>query len=355
MINYKKVRCYLLIATVIMTAVLLTACDDNIKPLAEIIHNDERLIPISRDTSYGYKSLDNEWVIEPKFDLAGPFINGLAEVVIDNKSGFINKQGHFVIEPNFNPQLSENDESGILLVINNQGTVDVELVNYDFDKILSSKDVNYVWMNEDNVKLVYESESLETIIYDKEGTLISDVTNANPLGYYYDEHSWYFDEGLSKWGIMDIYGHIVIEPQYDAVPYKVISQGKGIAQIDGESIVVSTEEWTIPIPENYNVKSAIVDDTFVIKNNANDMYSVARIVDEDLLLSDNEYELVSHYEDGVASVKVNELWGSLDSYSNLIIEPIYDSVIVRDGYYYAKKDGVSIIFNSRGEKLIDSK
>ena len=48
-------------------------------------------------------------VVEPRFDLAGPFKEGLAQVKIDGKMGYIDKSGTMVIEPRFEDDQFQSD------------------------------------------------------------------------------------------------------------------------------------------------------------------------------------------------------------------------------------------------------
>jgi len=48
---------------------------------------------------YGYIDKTGKIVIEPKFDNAWSFSEGLARVKIDDKDGYIDKTGKYVWEP----------------------------------------------------------------------------------------------------------------------------------------------------------------------------------------------------------------------------------------------------------------
>lgn len=50
----------------------------------------------------GYLDRNGDVAIEPKFDLAKPFSEGLAAVQVNGKWGFINPEGEMVIEPKYN-------------------------------------------------------------------------------------------------------------------------------------------------------------------------------------------------------------------------------------------------------------
>lgn len=52
---------------------------------------------------WGFINQQGEWVIEPQFDYVQPFSDGLAGVCINDKWGFIDHKGQWVIEPQFIP------------------------------------------------------------------------------------------------------------------------------------------------------------------------------------------------------------------------------------------------------------
>ena len=66
----------------------------------------EDLICIVIDGKYGYVDKTGKTVIEPKYDYAYSFYNGLAAVVVKDsdgvlKYGFIDKSGKYVVEPKY--------------------------------------------------------------------------------------------------------------------------------------------------------------------------------------------------------------------------------------------------------------
>ena len=50
---------------------------------------------------YGYVDEDGNWVIEPKFDHAWDFDNGIAKVKLDDKYGYIKTDSTYLVEPKF--------------------------------------------------------------------------------------------------------------------------------------------------------------------------------------------------------------------------------------------------------------
>jgi len=59
------------------------------------------LFPREVGGKWGFTDKTARVVIEPKYDLAGWFSEGLAAVMVEGKWGYIDPSGKFVIEPKF--------------------------------------------------------------------------------------------------------------------------------------------------------------------------------------------------------------------------------------------------------------
>ena len=60
-----------------------------------------QLFPAFREEKWGYVDSGRRFVIEPKFELAGPFVQGLAPVKSEGKYGYIDLKGNWRIDPRF--------------------------------------------------------------------------------------------------------------------------------------------------------------------------------------------------------------------------------------------------------------
>ena len=80
------------------------------------------LYPVVQNRKYGYMNRRGKIVIEPKFDYAWSFSEGLAGIVIDRKGGYIDPKGNIVIQPQFDRGMAvlrrigpgDNQKEGIL-------------------------------------------------------------------------------------------------------------------------------------------------------------------------------------------------------------------------------------------------
>ncbi len=83
----------------------------------------------TKDWKWGYVSTNGEMVIEPNFDGAGSFCEGLAAVKVDWARGYIDRSGQFAIEPkfeaagNFQDGRAEVRLEGELVLIDRKGEV----------------------------------------------------------------------------------------------------------------------------------------------------------------------------------------------------------------------------------------
>jgi hypothetical protein len=78
--------------------ILLLSCS---KDETENNIKHEYLYPISVNHKYGYIDKTGKIVVEPQFDYAVNFKEGLALVLVGEKWGFINTNGDIVIEPKY--------------------------------------------------------------------------------------------------------------------------------------------------------------------------------------------------------------------------------------------------------------
>lgn len=86
---------------------------------------------------YGYVVERGHWVIQPRFDFARSFSEGLALVEINDKWGFIDKRGNFAIQPRFDyanwfsEGLAKVKTNGKWGFINQQGRIVIP-IQYDY-------------------------------------------------------------------------------------------------------------------------------------------------------------------------------------------------------------------------------
>jgi hypothetical protein len=63
------------------------------------INEGEKLYQISVNDKLGFIDKTGKMIIEPKFDDAEPFSEGLAKIYVGKRYGYIDKTGKYVWEP----------------------------------------------------------------------------------------------------------------------------------------------------------------------------------------------------------------------------------------------------------------
>lgn len=143
------------------------------------------------EQKYGFIDKSGRFVIKPKFSGAGPFSEGLARVGIveseDEKLGFIDHHGQFVIPPRLNTDW------------------DFRRNSTDFSEGLAS-------VTENLRPSVTEAEKF--VFIDKTGA-IKIFTDFFYAGSFREGLAVVYDAEKNKWGFIDKSGKIAIPVQYD--------------------------------------------------------------------------------------------------------------------------------------------
>lgn len=176
-------------------------------------------IPVreNQKSKAGYVDRKGKYVIEAKFDMARPFIDGYAVVAVDDKCGYIDMKGEFMIEPQF---YRAN------YFQNNVAKVIVE------DEKTGDKKEGYI---------------------NKRGEYV--VEPIYKVGYARD-----FSEGVAavsvdgeKWGFINTSGMLVIPSKFE----KAASFSEGLAKVRAEGkygFIDKSGNWVIP-PKYESVSS----------------------------------------------------------------------------------------------------
>ena len=197
--------------------------------------NSGNLYPIQDGSKWGYVNEKGKMVIEPEYDLAFGFYEGLAAIVKDKKMGYINNKGDYVIEPQF--ELPPERKA--------------------YDSFYSS---NF----NDGIAIVHLGSSDKCIYIDKTGKNIFDKT------FY---QCWEFDNGVA---------HVVIE--YGKTTY-IDKNGNEVEEPKGEDFGIrSVSKWIGNEQKEYYVKEngeQLIDTMFDHAGDFNSLgYAIVTLNDE---------------------------------------------------------------------------
>ncbi len=204
---------------------------------------------------YGYIDTTGKVVLPQKYQTAGEFTNGTAEVrMSDDKWGVIDKSGRFIIPPNYDGVFPFFEGVGIAVTIKNkkvspfeQDLSDFAVEFYDLDGTVIARPDYFVFGFFENGLVEIVTKSGMGYV-DKRGNMI--------IAPIFEKTSG-FSEGLSavrvnrKWGYINPSGKFVVEPVFDDA-YRF---SDGVAKVvvnRKQGYIDTTGKFTIP-PQDWDV------------------------------------------------------------------------------------------------------
>jgi hypothetical protein len=241
---------------------------------------DTSIVAVKVGDKWGFKDVQtNKIIIRPQFDSVSgstfTFSEGLGAVELNGKWGFIDKTGAWVIEPQF--EFADRFREGLALIsvggsplrgkarytfqlvggkwgfVDKSGDVVIE-AKFDkadgFSEGLAAVRMEGKWgFIDSGGKIKIQSQFDEANQFndgfagvkmdDKWGFI--DKTGQSPVKPQFDDVSW-FSEGLSavrvgnKWGYIDKAGKMIVAPKFDD-PFMFIS-GQTTVSVDGRTYVI---------------------------------------------------------------------------------------------------------------------
>jgi hypothetical protein len=219
-----------------------------------------------KSKKYGFIDKKGVFIIEPKFESAFPFSEGLAVIQIGDKYGYINTEGEIVIECVYD---KANPFKCNRAVCNFSKSENQEL---------DGKDVPFF--------------SANVVVIDKSGSII----NA-PQGFTV---------------IRDFSQNLAIKVDFA----KMLTTGRGLTFIDDE--LNSKTEYFFQDAKDFS------EDWAAIK--INDKWGFLNADFQTII--DLEFDNVQSFHDSLAPVKTNGAWGFINNTGELVIENKYDTVSV---------------------------
>ncbi|HEY7159741.1 MAG TPA: WG repeat-containing protein [Acidobacteriota bacterium] len=283
--------------------------------------NSVVLFPVPHENLWGYINADGKIVIEPQFNMAFEFAEGVAQVMVKDRWGYIDPSGKFVIQPKF--ARSDRFYEGFARVC-----IDPAIAEF----------AGYI---------------------DKTGTLVIPTEGAEYLGK--------FSEGLAamkikgKFGFIDRTGKFVIQPKYDVAD--IFTEGlarvaikKGEKYLWGFIDKSGKERTSLQFEDACNFSEGLAcvgvgnlfgfintDGNFVI----NPKYDFTGDFQEGLapvhnvkfgyidrsgkMVIPEQFDIAHGFSEGMAAVAQDPgngspVWGFIDKEGNFVIEPQYDDV-----------------------------
>lgn len=319
---------------------------------------DLKIIPVKSGNYWGYINHEGKYLINPQFQFASIFKEGLALVLSsDNKFGFINEDGKYVINPIYSDALSFSEELALvgkkdsqLEFIDNQGKTVITI----------SPEIETASSFSEGLALVY-SNGLYGYV-DKTGKLVIPYTfntasnfeegfakvglkekESNTFKYGFINKKGEvvinfqfvmannFSDGLalvyngSQYGYIDYEGKFVINPQFVEAynfqgEYAVIKQGQLYGYIDKDGKIVIN-------PQFFSAGQFLDNGLSSVKLTDG---KVGYINKDGKIVIPSQFDAASGFYGDIALVVINSKIGIINKEGKIIVNPQFDEYAATD-------------------------
>jgi hypothetical protein len=295
---------------------------------------------IKVEGKYGFIDTLGKIAIQPQYERAMQFSEGLAAAKLNGKYGYIDTLGNFVIEPIF--QGSEHFKDGFAKVwVKEKQSTKSGVIDRKGEWILKPKYDIVTHMNDGFVGVV------------KDGKMaFYDLKNKKFITKFEYDHKdcWSFSEGLAMvkigkyYGFIDTNGKVAIQPIFRQV--RSMQFSCGLASVRDEK----SGRWGYINRKGENVIDFKFDEAYLfeeqiawVRDNYGDMWYAMDTAGKRLFDLNVTYSW--GYKEGLCGVKMDNKYGIIDLKGNWVVEPVYDWIHVYYGYgwisFFNQIDGVA--------------
>ncbi len=300
-----------------------------------------------------------QFAIQPKYDWADGFSDGLARIRIDGKVGFIDKNGDIVIQPKFDDTKTFSDGLALAWISGQNWGFINKTGQFAIPTQFAKNDAHNFSDGLARACLVRTCGYI-----DKSGRFVIERKYAGAGG---------FKDGLAavklggKWGYIDKNGKVIIPIQFD----KAGNFSEGFAQVsNGSKWGYIDNNGKVAINLQFDRNYAFSEDLAVFKigNKFGYIDKSGKIIaqaqfDSSFNFSDGmgvvkvgkqfgyidkagryaiplQFDEAYSFTEGLAGVKVGNKWGYINKSGNFVIEPQFDEAyIFIEGVAVVKSDG----------------
>jgi hypothetical protein len=282
----------------------------------EFDRDDPSVRWIQRDKLWGLSRADGSWLIEPKFEQAGPLSDGLAFVKVSGKVGFVDRTGNFAIPPVFDKALPFNPGFG--------------RTSAERDGIFGVIDKTGSWIFQTEYQQLYLATSFGA--------------NSNAA------FGWHFKKA-DRWGLLALDGHVVLDADFDqAVNH--CDDGRLEAYKNREWFYFKADGSSLQPPEGRLVDASCGSvPPYTLK--IGDKFG---LVDASFKpLTPVQFDAITSAGPATKNVKIGGKWGRIGLDGHWLFEPKFDYLSNGVDIFVASIDGKRGFMRSDGSWLIEPK
>jgi WG containing repeat len=273
---------------------------------------------VERDKLWGLARAEGSWLVEPKFEQADRLSDGLAQVTVNGKVGFIDRTGNFAIEPVFDKAWWFKPGFGRTSV--------------ERDGVVGVIDKSGAWLFQTNYQRIYFATAFG-----------KDRNSETLLG-------WNFKKA-DRWGLLDLDGRVVLDADFDQ-PTDHCADGRLVAYKNKEWLYFKGDGSPLQPPDGrlvdafcgsvppYTLK---MDDKFGLVDARSDP------------LTPVHFDAVARAGPGAKNVKIDGKWGRIGLDGRWLLEPKFDYLSSGVDIFVASIDGKRGFMRSDGTWPIEPK
>jgi len=367
-----------LVCVVALMAMSLASCF--------LLQNEYDLIPVKNDGKWGYINPKGMYIINPQFNDADFFYDGLAKVESsEGKTGYINKDGKYEIAAVYKQGAAFSEglafvvsEGGHPTCIDKKGNI--KFVLQEVERIYAFSEGLALFINKDD-KYGFIDKSGKTVInpqfeaaysfcggfaavmqndkwgfIDKNGKIVINPQFEEVLKFNEGKAAFYDGK---KWGFIDTKGTYIINPQFDdAFPFTeglaMVKQGDkyGFINAKGQLEINPQFEDAAPFKSGLAPISQGKTCGFINKKG---QYEI-----------NPQFEMVWPFYGNIAPVRNGDKWGFIDKKGKYVVNPQFDQVQINFAQllygtnldyvksdYYDASEFLNIFFRRDGDTSFD--
>jgi len=310
---------------------------------------DYTIIPVKSGDKWGYVDHEGKFTINPQFDRAMLFTDGIACVSVDEKYGYIDNEGKYLINPTYKDATYFSEglacvvlENGYPSFINKKGEIQFTLNNAErcrvFSEGLAAVLIKNKWGFIDKSGKIAIQPQFESVSDFSNGfsVIIKEIKGKKLRGFINKkgeivinpqfDQAYSFFEGFAlikmndKWGFIDEKGSIVINPQFEDANY--FSEGLSLIK-QGDNYGFIDEKGKIVINPQFKNAGPFQEELAVIQS-SDEKYGY--INKEGKFEINPQFEDAGSFNQGIAFIKIGDKYGFIDKTGKIIINPQFDEI-----------------------------
>ena len=301
----------------------------------------DMLIPVSNDGErWGFINRKGEFVINPQFEYADFFSDGLARVRSGGgRTGYINKRGEFVIPAMFRDGTAFSN--GLAFVVSDGGHPTAIDRSGNVRFILTAAE--YVSAFSDGLAMFITQDGQHGFV-DRNGTVVINPQFARALPFSDGRARIWQNEDV---GFIDRTGRIVINPQFSAVGN--FNEGKA-PFFDGRQWGFINTAGAFVINPQFDAAGQFSERLAPIRQGR----SFGFVDRNGRLLINPQFDNASSFSGGLAAVQVSNQWGFINTDGRYEINPQFEEAgDFHNGVALVRAAGRWGIINRRGQYVVN--